>query len=93
VVAANLLAMEKGGNDIYNIGTGVETSDQEMFNLLAQLTGYQSDPHYAPVREGEIHRICLDWSKAQKELGWQPRLSLKEGLAETVNYYRSVLGK
>jgi UDP-glucose 4-epimerase len=93
VVTANLLAMEKGGNDIYNIGTGVETSDQEMFNLLAELTGYEGKPRYAPVREGEIHRICLHWSKAQKELGWQPRLSLKEGLAETVSYYRSVLGK
>jgi UDP-glucose 4-epimerase len=93
VVAANLLAMERDGNAVYNIGTGVETSDQEMFNLLAELTGYQSNPHYAPVRKGEIYRICLDWSKAQKELGWQPRFRLREGLTETVHYYRSLFGK
>jgi UDP-glucose 4-epimerase len=93
VVAANLLAMKRDGNGAYNIGTGVETSDQEMFNLLAELTGYQGNPHYDPVREGEIYKIYLDWSKAQKELGWQPQFLLGEGLRETVNYYRSVLGK
>jgi len=93
VVTANLLAMEGDGNGVYNIGTGVESTDQEMFNLLAELTGYQSNPHYAPVRKGEIYKICLDWSKAQKELGWQPRFLLREGLRDTVNYYRSVLGK
>jgi len=52
VVMANLLAMEKSINGVYNIGTGVETSDQEMFDLLAGLTGYQSNPHYAPVQKG-----------------------------------------
>jgi UDP-glucose 4-epimerase len=93
VVAANLLAMKGDGNGVYNIGTGVETSDQEMFNLLAELTGYQSNPHYAPVRKGEIYKICLDWSKAQKELGWQPHFLLREGLKKTVNYYRRVVEK
>jgi len=93
VVTANLLAMEGDGNGVYNLGTGVETSDQEMFNLLADLTGYQGNPHYAPVREGEIYKIYLDSSKARKELSWQPQVLLREGLKETVDYYRSVLGK
>ncbi len=93
VVAANLLAMVKGENSIYNIGTGVETADQEIFNLLAELTGYQGSPHYAPVRKGEIYRSCLAYSKAQKEIGWQPRFRLREGLTETVHYYRSLFGK
>ena len=93
VVRANLLAMERGNNDIYNIGTGVETLDQTIFDLLAELTGYQGKAHYAPVRKGEIYRICLDYSKARKEIGWQPQFSLKEGLKETVNYYRALFGK
>jgi len=93
VVMANLLAMEKSINGVYNIGTGVETSDQEMFNLLAGLTGYKGDPRYTPVRKGEIYRICLDYSKAQKEIGWQPQFLLREGLTETVNYYRNMSGK
>ncbi len=93
VVMANLLAMEKGINGVFNIGTGVETLDRGMFDLVAGLTGYEDNPHYAPVRKGEIYRICLDSGKAQKEIGWQPQFLLKEGLAETVNYYRNILGK
>jgi len=93
VVAANLLAMEQGDNDIYNIGTGVETSDKEMFDTLAKMFGYSENPRYAPVRPGEIYRICLDASKAQREMGWQARLSLKEGLLQTIGYYRTRFGQ
>jgi len=93
VVAANLLAMERGNNAIYNIGTGVETSDREMFDTLAKVLGYSGNPLYAPVRTGEIYRIYLDATKARKELGWQARLSLKEGLAQTVSYYQTRFGQ
>jgi UDP-glucose 4-epimerase len=93
VVAANLLAMERGNNDIYNIGSGVETSDREMFDTLAKMLGYSGNPRYAPVRAGEIYRICLNASKAQRELGWQARLSLEEGLLQTINYYRARFGQ
>jgi UDP-glucose 4-epimerase len=93
VVAANLLAMERGNNAIYNIGTGVETSDREMFDTLAKVLGYSGNPIYAPVRTGEIYRICLDATKAQKELGWQARLSLEEGLVQTVSYYQAHFGQ
>lgn len=89
VVAANLLAMEQGNNAIYNIGTGVETSDQEMFDTLAKVLSYSGNPIYAPVRTGEIYRICLDATKAQKELGWQAQLPLEEGLLQTVSYYQA----
>lgn len=89
VVAANLLALERGENAIYNIGTGVETSDQEIFDALAEALGYQGAPLYTQVRKGEIQRICLDWSKAQQELGWCPKLPLKEGIGKTVAYYKS----
>jgi len=93
VVTANLLAMEKDVDGVYNIGTEAETSDQEMFALLAELTGYDGNPHYAPVRKGEIYRSCLNSSKAQKDIGWQPRFLLREGLTETANYYRSIFEK
>ncbi len=89
VVAANLLAMEQGNNASYNIGTGVETSDQEMFDTLAKVLGYSGNPIYAPVRTGEVYRICLDATKAQKELCWPAQLSLEEGLLQTVSYYQS----
>lgn len=93
VVAANLLAMERGNNAIYNIGTGVETSDRKIFDILAEVLGYSGNPVYAPVRPGEIYRICLDATKAQKELGWQARLSLEEGLLQIVTHYQTRFGQ
>lgn len=89
VVSANLLAMEQGKNAICNIGTGVETSDQEIFDALAAALGYDSAPLYTSVRPGEIQRICLDWSKAERELGWRPQLPLKEGIVKTVAHFKA----
>ena len=90
IVEANILALDRGKNAIYNIGTGVETSDQEIFDTLADVLGYKDAPIYAPVRKGEVYRICLDCSKAQKEMGWSPRLLLKEGIAQAAEYYRKL---
>ena len=87
IVEANLLAMERGRNLICNIGTGVETSDQDIFDAIAEALGYSSSPIYTSVRPGEIQRICLDWSKAEQELGWRPKTTLKDGIAKTVPYF------
>jgi len=89
VAQAHLLAMERGNNTAYNIGTGVETSDQQVFDAVAEVLRYQDSPLYTSARHGEIQRICLDWGKAQRELNWSPRLSFREGVQATVPYYRS----
>ena len=88
IVEANILAIERGRNLICNIGTGVETSDQDIFDAIARALGYSSSPIYTSVRPGEIQRICLDWSKAEKELGWRPKTTLKDGIAKTVSYFK-----
>ena len=90
IVKANIVALDKGKNAIYNIGTGVETSDQEIFDTLASVLGYKGPPIYAPVRKGEVYRIALECSKARKELGWSPKLSLRQGMTVTAGYYRKL---
>ena len=90
IVKANLVALDKGKNAIYNIGTGVETSDQEIFDTLAIVLGYKGTPIYAPVRKGEVYRIALDCTKARKEIGWSPKLSLREGIAQAAAYYKKL---
>jgi len=92
VVHANLLAMQGNVRGIYNIGTGIETTDKEMFDTLAKILDYKSTPHYAQVRKGEIYRTCLNNSKALKDLGWKPRVSLREGLSRTVCYHKAHFG-
>jgi UDP-glucose 4-epimerase len=88
VTQANILALNKGTNSIINIGTGIETSDQEIFDTLADVLGYEGQPVYAPYRKGEVYRISLECSLAREVLGWSPKLTLKEGMEKTAEYYR-----
>ena len=88
IVAVNLLAMERGENVTCNIGTGIETSDQQIFDAVAEAVGYKQKPNYTPVRPGEIQRICLDCSRAKEEFGWSAKVELKRGIASTVKYFK-----
>jgi UDP-glucose 4-epimerase len=88
VVKANLAALDRGTGEIFNISSGVETSDQEVFELVRRLLGKSVRPKHAPVRPGEIRRICLDISKAGRLLGWTPRMSLAEGASQTIAYFQ-----
>lgn len=80
IVDANVLALTNGSGGIYNLGTGIGTSVKEIFGILKELTGYRLEPEYRPLRTGELHRIYLDCTKANRELGWSPKISLREGL-------------
>ena len=88
VVAANLAALDKGTNEIFNISSGVETSDQEVYDVVRHLLNKSVQPKYVPRRPGEIDRICLDISKAERLLGWKPQVPLVEGARRTVGYFK-----
>jgi UDP-glucose 4-epimerase len=88
---ANRLALEKNaGSGIYNLGYGIGTSINEIFDHLKQITGYPLEVAYAPAKVGETRRIFLDATKAKQELGWQPTVDLPEGLQRTVEYFKTV---
>jgi UDP-glucose 4-epimerase len=87
---ANLLAVTVDhAPGIYNIGWGRPTSINEIFTNLAKITGYTHPISYGPAKVGETRHIYLDASKANRDLGWTPTLSLEEGLRETVEYFRT----
>ena len=89
VAEANLLALERGTGEIFNIADGVPTSDYEVFAKVRDGLGIQDlEPEYVPKRAGEIDKICLDISKARELLGWVPRVSLEEGARRTVQFFR-----
>ncbi|MFA6461403.1 MAG: NAD-dependent epimerase/dehydratase family protein [Candidatus Woesearchaeota archaeon] len=82
VARANLLALEKMTiSRMFNLGTGIPTSVNQIFFLLQELTHKGSKEHVSPVL-GEIKDIHLDYSLAEKELGWKPTMGLKEGLSK-----------
>ncbi len=88
VAEANLLALDRGDGGIYHIGTGVGTSVNELFDRLAGLIGYSRPRQHAAALPGEVYKIALSAERAQRDLGWQARVSLEEGLRLTVESFR-----
>ncbi len=88
VAQANILALHRGDNGIYNLGTGVPVDVNTIYRKLKDLTGYPLEATYGPPKKGEVYRIYLDASKARAALGWEPKVSLEEGLQITVDYFR-----
>jgi UDP-glucose 4-epimerase len=88
VAHANVLALEKGGGGMFNIGTGVSTSVNELFDMLAELTGYGEPRRHGPALSGEVFRIYVTNDRARRELGWEPTVALDEGLRLTVESIR-----
>jgi UDP-glucose 4-epimerase len=66
----------------------VPVSVNDLFRKLAVLTDYKMAPNIGPRRKGDVYRIALDNTRARRDLGWEPRVSLEEGLSLTVDYFR-----
>jgi UDP-glucose 4-epimerase len=90
VVAANLAAAETDTPGPYNVGTGVETSVLELVDALREVggAGEEFQPQFEPERPGEVQRIAIDPSRAREEIGWEPRVQLREGLERTLDSMR-----
>jgi UDP-glucose 4-epimerase len=79
----------RGGGLYVNIGTGIETSVNELFAKLRDLCGADVEAIYGEAKAGDLQRSSLDASAAKAHLGWEAWTSLDEGLAATVDYFRS----
>ncbi len=91
IAAANVLALTRGTGEIVNIGSGTGTSVNQIFAALARLLNFQNPPRYAPARPGEIYKVYLDPSRAEKVLGWKAKISFEEGLAHTIEWHKTRL--
>jgi UDP-glucose 4-epimerase len=85
---ANLAALDHGDGGIFHVSTGVPVSVNDLYRKLAMLTDYKLEPKHGPRRKGDVFRIALDNTRASRGLGWEPRVSLEEGLSLTVDYFR-----
>lgn len=70
----------------YNIGTGLETSVNQLALLVQRTLGRQSEVLHTDERPGEVRRSAIAPAKAQKELGWRPTTSLQDGLSRTIDW-------
>jgi UDP-glucose 4-epimerase len=83
-VRAFVLAMERASGQIVNIGTGRETSVNDIYRMLADTVGFVEEPRYEPQPPGELRRIALDNERARSVLDWQPTTELDAGLGNVV---------
>jgi UDP-glucose 4-epimerase len=84
VVDAFVRAADAGEGRVFNIGTGAQTSVNDLYGLLAAAAGKLEPPNYAPARTGEVLASALDPSEARALLGWEPRMALRDGLARVL---------
>ena len=78
-----MLAAAGHAGGVYNIGTGVETSINELHAVCRRVTGIDREPLYAEARAGDIGRSVTDPALAARELGWRAEQSLEDGLRLT----------
>jgi len=89
VVSAFLAASDSDATGAFNVGTGVETNVLELGNAIAGLLGTEFEPEMAAARQGEVRRITIDSSLAERELGWRAGTDVAQGLALTLDWARS----
>ena len=89
MVRANLLALNFNNSDIFNVGTGRETSVNELTRLILQIAKSDIAAQTSSKNEFEQRRSSLDNRKIKESLNWSPDTSLKKGLSETFNYFKN----
>jgi len=87
-VDAFVRAADRGTGLLCNIGTGVETSVNELYAAMAAAAGVADPPTYGPARAGELARSALDPGRAAIHLGWEPWTDLPTGVGEVLRWFR-----
>ena len=85
-----LAARERGDGTRFNIGTSVETTDRDLHSLVAKHADAPDTPQDFPPRLGDVPRSSLSYARAREVLGWEPTVMLDEGVARTVDYFRTM---
>ena len=88
IVQANLLALALKKSDIFNVGTGEETSVNELTRLILQVAESKINAKTSEKNNFEQRRSCLDYKKIKRSLNWTPKVPLKEGLTETYSFFK-----
>jgi UDP-glucose 4-epimerase len=90
VARANLRAMESDVTGVFNVGTGVQTTLNQLCNTVLKLTGSRMKPEYRPARAAtNVSRRCSSTEKAERILGFRTRVSLEQGLKPLIDWRRS----
>jgi UDP-glucose 4-epimerase len=93
VVRANLAAANANVSGAINVGTGIETTVNDLYHTLGTVADVTRAPEYAPVRPGEQSRSVISPARAAQLLNWRPQVDLAHGLDRTFTYFKERAGK
>jgi UDP-glucose 4-epimerase len=88
LVEAAARAAGSGKSGVWNLGTGIETSVNQLFDRMAKELGFTGKPEYVPLPPGEQRRSVLDGTAAQRDFGLPRYTPLEEGLKKTAEFFR-----
>jgi len=79
---------DKGIGEVVNFGTGKDVTIKDLAKEIIDISGEMIEPVYLPDRPAEVSRLCCDYSKAKRLYGWEPQISLREGLKRNIEWVR-----
>jgi UDP-glucose 4-epimerase len=89
VARANVQALKLGDGEIFNVATGVPTTDDVVFTTVREALGIAPfRPEYVPKKPGEVDHIYLSAEKAAKQLDWRPKVDFRQGVERTARWFR-----
>ncbi|HAA85804.1 MAG TPA: UDP-glucose 4-epimerase [Kosmotogaceae bacterium] len=91
VAEANVNCVTHEDSDIFNIGTGIGTTVNRLFETMAKVSGYDRKPVYEEPRPGDLRVSILNSEKAQEKLKWRPKVCIEDGLVKTIDFFREEL--
>ncbi|OQX92593.1 MAG: UDP-glucose 4-epimerase [candidate division Zixibacteria bacterium 4484_95] len=89
VVHANILAMNYDKCGAFNVGTGIETDINTLFDAIKAVVGSHQERIYEPAKPGEQRRSVIDYSAIKMAMGWQPKVNLTHGLKKTAEFFKT----
>jgi UDP-glucose 4-epimerase len=92
VVQANLLALDYPESGCFNVGTGVETNVCQLFDAINAALSSPAQRQHGPSKDGEVQRSVLSYAKLQQAMNWQPQYAITEGLANTIEWFKTQYG-
>jgi UDP-glucose 4-epimerase len=90
VAKANVLALKVDSHGAFNIGTGIETSVNQLFNHLKEIMNLPIEEKHGKAKWGEQQRSVIDYAKAKATLQWEPSTIFLDGLKKTCEYFQQL---
>ncbi len=88
-VVSALIVAQKGKNETYNISTANDISITNLYEKIRKLANSNLTPEYKPAVKGEVLKSQLSHKKIKEQLNWTPKMSLNDGIIETINYFKN----